>query len=58
VLEHPIENVAAEDHFSFLAVRTPRSKLVADHRLVSEERILDFALPVISGLRFPALATD
>jgi hypothetical protein len=58
VLEHPIENVAAEDHFSFLAVRIPRSKPAADHRFVSEERILGFALPVIPGLRFPALATD
>jgi len=58
VLEHPIENVAAEDHFSFLGVRIPRSKPVADHRFVSEEGILDFALPVISDPRFPALATD
>jgi hypothetical protein len=58
VLEHPIENVAAEDHFSFLAVRIPRSKPVADHRFVSEEGVLDLALPVILGLRFPALSTD
>ncbi len=57
-LEHPIEDVAAEEHFGFLGVRIPRSKPVADHRFVSEEGILDFALPVISDLRSPALATD
>ena len=57
-LVHPIEDVAAEDHFSVLGVRIPRSKPVADHRFVSEEGILDFALPVISDLRFPALAID
>ncbi len=57
-LIHPIEDVAAEDHFGFLTVRIPRSKPVADHRFVSEEGILDSALPVISDLRFPALATD
>ena len=57
-LEHPIEDVAAEDHFGFLGVRIARSKSVADHRFVSEEGILDLALPVISDLRFPALATD
>ena len=55
-LVHPIEDAAAEDHFSVLGI--PRSKPVADQRFVSEEGILDFALPVISGLRFPALATD
>ena len=44
VFEHPIEDVAAEDHFSFLAVRIPRSKPMADHRFVSEEGVLDFAL--------------
>ncbi len=53
-LEHPIEDVAAEDHFSVLGVRIPRTKPVADHRFVSEEGILGFALPVISGLAFPA----
>ncbi len=58
MLEHPIEDVAAEDYFSVLGIRMPRSKPVADHRFVSEEGILGFALPVISDLRFPALATD
>ena len=58
VFEHPIEDIAAEDHFGFLGVRVPGSKPVADHRFVSEERVLDLALPVISGLRFPALSTD
>ena len=58
VFEHPIEDVAAEDHFSVLGVRIPRSKPVADHRFVSEEGVLDLALPVILGLRFPALSTD
>ena len=53
-LEHPIEDVATEDHFGFLGVRIPRSKSVADHLFVSEEGILGFALPVISGLAFPA----
>jgi hypothetical protein len=57
-LVHPVEDVAAEDHFGVLGVRISRSKPVADHRFVSEEGILDFALPVISDLRFPALATD
>ncbi len=57
-LEHPIEDVAAEDHFGFLGVRIPRSKSVTDHRFVSEEGILGFARPVISDLLFPALATD
>ena len=57
-LVHPIEDVAAEDHFSVLGVRIPRSKPVADHRFVSEEGTLDFALPVNSDLRFPTLATD
>ena len=31
--EHPIEEIAAEDHFGFLGVRIPRSKSVADHLL-------------------------
>ena len=57
-LEHPIEDVAAEDHFGFLGVRMPRSKSIADHRFVSEEGILGFALSVISGLAFPAEATN
>ncbi len=57
-LVYPIEDVAAEDHFSVLGVRIPRAKPVADHGFVSEEGILDFALPVISDLRFPTLATD
>ena len=42
----------------FLGFQSPRSKPVADQRFVSEERILDFALLVISDLRLPALATD
>jgi hypothetical protein len=57
-LEHPIEDVAAEDHFGFLGVRIPRSKSVADHRFVSEESVLDLALPVVSNLRFSASSTD
>ena len=56
--EHPIEDVAAEDHFSVLRVQIPRSKPVADHRFVPAEGILGLALPVISDLRFPASPTN
>jgi hypothetical protein len=58
MFKHPIEDVAGEDHFGFLGIRSPRSKPIADHRFVSEESVLDLALPVVSNLRFPASSTD
>ena len=57
-LEHPIEDVAAEDHLGRLGVRIPRSKPIADHRFVSEEGVLHASLLVVSRLLLPLTTPD
>jgi hypothetical protein len=56
--EHPIQDVARDQRFSFLRFGMTSTELVTDDRLVSEEGVLNPGLSMIGRLLLPSAATD
>ncbi len=58
VLHQPVEDVAGESGLDDLSVTTSCAKAAADDRLVSEERVLDPSLAMVTGLLLPLSSSD
>jgi hypothetical protein len=56
--EHPIQDVARDQRFSFLRFGMTSTEPVADDRLVSEEGVLDASLLVVPRFLLPLTTPD
>ncbi|MFT5292198.1 MAG: hypothetical protein ACI82F_004284 [Planctomycetota bacterium] len=52
-LDHPVQDVAGDQRLHLPGLWVTSTKPPPDDRLVAEERVLDGALAVVTGLRLP-----